>query len=270
MVEPATGLDGAEWFRPSEYRGELELLVGAPALRVWSPRICEGVEIVVLVGAPHVVHVNGVAHEAPVGVPFLVPAGTIWSAKRTTAGFFSLELGPMLFSRLCDQWPGRRWIMGPGFPRLHDRKMLETFWHSHKVLRAHGEAIARSQALIQLFTTVFEQLSGVPMRPTLVPAAGLERVRALLHEDPARDADLAQLAAVAGVSIFQLARAFKRRHGVTPWRYRDALRVSRARRLLAASHAVAEVAAALGFPSEPAFRSVFERNVGVGPERYAA
>jgi AraC-like DNA-binding protein len=268
MVDPATGLSEVEWFRPSGYDGELELLIGAPSVRSWSPRLCEGFEIVVLIGTPHVASIDGLSTEVPIGTPYLIPSGTVWSAKRTTAGFFTVELGPTLFSRLRDEWPARISSFGSGLPRLALRT-LGTFWRAHRILRSHQEAGARSEALLELLAAVFQQLSSAPPRAAPESAAGIERVRALLHEYPARDADVEQLARLAGVSIFQFVRAFKRRHGVTPRRYRDALRVARARRLLATDHPVGDVVAALGFSSEPVFRRLFEHSVGVRPERYA-
>ena len=81
---------------------------------------------------------------------------------------------------------------------------------------------------------------------------------------------LAELAAVAGLSRFELARTFRAQVGLPPHAFQLDLRVRRARALLAGGEPPAAVAAACGFADQSHLHRVFKRAVGVTPGRYAA
>jgi AraC-like DNA-binding protein len=259
-----TALQRVEVVRRADARGALELLVGAPAPRRWPARLCEGFEVALLVGPPHISVVAGRRLDVPSGVPFVKLPGTVWSAPRSTAGFLSLELSPTLFARLASEWPQRlqlrAFVGAPG--------ALDEFWAAHRVLRTDDDAAARSHALTRLLRSLFEELGGRMRVPEVATSRGLERARELMHDDPARVMTAEALAEVVGVSMFVVERVFKRRFGVSPLRYRDAIRVARARRLLAQGESIAEVTTRLGFASVESLRALFSGAVGVTPERY--
>jgi AraC-like DNA-binding protein len=79
---------------------------------------------------------------------------------------------------------------------------------------------------------------------------------------------LAELAAISGVSRFQLLRGFVRDIGVTPHAYLVQLRVRLARRLLAQRHTPAQAALLAGFADQSHLTRAFVRQVGVTPGRY--
>lgn len=77
---------------------------------------------------------------------------------------------------------------------------------------------------------------------------------------------LDQLAAVAMLSPFHFAHAFKQTMGLTPHQFVTSRRVDRAAQLLRTSTAsVADVACAVGMPNTSHFRRVFLRHTGVLP-----
>ncbi len=80
---------------------------------------------------------------------------------------------------------------------------------------------------------------------------------------------MAELAADAGLSRFELVRRFGQQNGVTPHAFQTNLRVDRARGLLATGVPPAEVAAVCGFADQAHLSRVFKRAVGVSPGRYA-
>jgi AraC-like DNA-binding protein len=71
------------------------------------------------------------------------------------------------------------------------------------------------------------------------------------------------------MSRFHLARGFAREFGLPPHAYQIALRVERARALLARGLRAVDVAAAVGFADQSHFARHFTRAVGVTPGRYA-
>jgi len=91
-----------------------------------------------------------------------------------------------------------------------------------------------------------------------------------LDSAPETPVSLAELAALSGVSRFQLLRGFAREVGITPHAYLVQRRVRLARRLLAAGQTPAQAAIQAGFADQSHMTRVFVRQVGVTPARYRA
>jgi AraC-like DNA-binding protein len=81
---------------------------------------------------------------------------------------------------------------------------------------------------------------------------------------------LAELAALAGVSRFQLLRAFSRELGITPHAYLMQRRVLLAQRFLADGETHAQAAIQAGFSDQSHMTRAFVRQVGVTPGCYRA
>jgi AraC-like DNA-binding protein len=87
---------------------------------------------------------------------------------------------------------------------------------------------------------------------------------------PQSQVSLAELAALSGVSRFQLLRAFSRQVGITPHAYLIQRRVLLAQRFLAAGQSPAQAALQAGFSDQSHMTRAFVRQVGVTPARYRA
>jgi AraC-like DNA-binding protein len=106
-------------------------------------------------------------------------------------------------------------------------------------------------------------------RLTTQAFADLCRARALLRS--ARPMPIRDAAAVARLSPFQFIRRFKALFGETPHQLRIAMRIDRARRLLALTdRAVTDVCLDVGFSSLGSFSALFARRVGRSPSAYRA
>lgn len=97
---------------------------------------------------------------------------------------------------------------------------------------------------------------------------GTARMRECLHEE-GLDIDLETLASKVGLNRFQALRAFKRRYGLPPHAYQICLRVARARSMLNAGAAPADVAVRCGFVDQSHLNRHFKRHLGVTPMQYA-
>jgi len=99
--------------------------------------------------------------------------------------------------------------------------------------------------------------------------AHLRRARDHIDRNYRDPLDLADLAAVAGLSKYHFARSFEATYGETPIRYLTRRRIERAQDLLrAANLTVTEVCMAVGFASLGSFSSRFTALVGESPSAY--
>lgn len=94
---------------------------------------------------------------------------------------------------------------------------------------------------------------------------GVSRVIERLADDVASTPTLSELAAIAGVSRFQLIRAVERRTGLTPFALLKQNRLNEARRLMATGFSIAEAAGATGFSDQSHFTRCFKATYGFTP-----
>lgn len=83
--------------------------------------------------------------------------------------------------------------------------------------------------------------------------------------DPLRPPSLAELAALAGASRFQLLRRFAAVHGCTPHAWLVQQRAERARALIAQGQPLADTAASCGFADQSHMSRQFTRQFGFTP-----
>jgi AraC-like DNA-binding protein len=108
-----------------------------------------------------------------------------------------------------------------------------------------------------------------PLDGPCLHTRAVRRARALLRERLADAVSLDELAAHAGLDKFRLCRAFRAEVGLPPHAWLTALRVLRAKELLAAGTAPREVAPLVGFYDQSRLNHHFRRIVGTTPGRYA-
>jgi len=102
--------------------------------------------------------------------------------------------------------------------------------------------------------------------PSPYVAKAIER----LDSAPETSVSLAELAALSGVSRFQLLRGFAREVGTTPHAYLVQRRVRLARQLLANGQTPVQAALQSGFADQSHMTRVFVRQLGITPSRYRA
>jgi len=132
---------------------------------------------------------------------------------------------------------------------------------------AQVDDLAREEALLALLAHVGARHTA--MRPLRQATAPIAHARARIDDDPASALTLADLAAEAGMSRFQLLRSFAHELGLPPHAYRMQRRVVLARRLIAHGAALADAAAAAGFADQSHMTRAFVRLLGVTPASYA-
>ncbi len=96
----------------------------------------------------------------------------------------------------------------------------------------------------------------------------LERARGFLHDHDDRTVTLGEMASVAGLSQFHLARYFKSAFGQAPISYHRDLRLARAAEMLRDGGSVAAVAEATGYSDQVALSHAFRRRYGAPPQSW--
>jgi AraC-like DNA-binding protein len=96
----------------------------------------------------------------------------------------------------------------------------------------------------------------------------LERARGFLHDHDHCNVTLGEMASVAGLSQFHLARYFKAAFGRAPISYHRDLRLMRAAELLRDGHSVASAAEATGYSDQVALSHAFRRRYGAPPQSW--
>lgn len=96
----------------------------------------------------------------------------------------------------------------------------------------------------------------------------LERARGFLHDHDHRNVTLGEMASIAGLSQFHLARYFKAAFGQAPISYHRDLRLARAAELLREGRSVAAAAEATGYSDQVALSHAFRRRYGAPPQSW--
>jgi AraC family transcriptional regulator len=129
------------------------------------------------------------------------------------------------------------------------------------------EASTLSHRLVEHLGHVYQAgaRAGAPPAGTLGPAT-LDRVVQYVHAYLAGPITLDRLAALAALSPYHFARAFKSTTGMPPHRFVTATRLETAKAALVGSpRPVTEVAQAVGFGNVSHFRRLFHREFGLRP-----
>jgi AraC-like DNA-binding protein len=157
-----------------------------------------------------------------------------------------------------------RWVV------FRDEGLRAALHGAHRALAEEPPGLAVDAAVLAAVDALRPHLEPGPPAPRMGPEhAAVRRARAYLEERWDAPVTLAELAAHAGLSRFELARTFRAQIGLPPHAFQLDLRIARARSLLAAGDPPAAVAAACGFCDQAHLTRVFKRGVGVTPARYA-
>lgn len=179
-----------------------------------------------------------------------------------------LYLDPGLVAReLQEDLPGDAEIARPV---LHDPVLARRFALAFDHLTtATPDPLAVEEGVLRMLAHLVARHGSVPPARSSPPPLVIRALRRL-DDCPEQSVTLADLAALSGVSRFQLLRGFTQATGITPHAYLLQQRVRLARRLLAAGQRPAEAAAGAGFADQSHLTRAFRRQLGITPARYRA
>lgn len=183
----------------------------------------------------------------------------------------------------CDRELSRILLAGlPGVFKVNVREEGTGLWLENAIrfsvteagaLPAGGEAVLARLAEALFIETLRRYIAALPAGQTgwLAGARDPEvgKALALLHHDPAKPWTIANLAHEVGLSRSVLAERFRHFLNEPPMTYLLRWRLQLGARLLQTTNrSVADIAAEVGYESEPAFNRAFRREYGTPPARF--
>jgi AraC-like DNA-binding protein len=151
-------------------------------------------------------------------------------------------------------------------PMFFDTRIAHLLAAAHDAFAEPAPALEREYHLSAFLRALARRSATLPAVNAANPA--LARVRDYMHAHYRDDVSLGTLAGVAAWGRHYLTRSFTRAYGIAPHRYLTHLRLSEARRQLRAGHAIADVAAAVGFSDQSHLHRRFKRAFGITPRQF--
>lgn len=212
----------------------------------------------------------------PVGSLSVIHPGEVHSARDpeerlTPSSFRMMYVEPVLLGEAAAQVAGRREAL-PFFrdPIILDKDLAWEFLGLHMALEGAAPSLEQDARLLSVLTRLVERHAGIRSSPP----PGRERravrlAREYLEDNLRESVPLEELARLANLSPFHLARVFRDEVGLPPHAYQTQARLGRARSLLLRGWPAARVARETGFADQSHLTRHFKRLIGVTPGRYA-
>ncbi|STR26030.1 Bacillibactin transport regulator [Janthinobacterium lividum] len=193
----------------------------------------------------------------------LVPAGCVHACNPLPGALWSYQMLHLDAQWLQAHAPA---LDGDTATVLHCPLLYAQFCAMNALLFSSAGTAEKDAALLAFLGACASARADVlPSERKPVPQR-LAPVLATLQTQPS--ASLRQLAQAAGLSPYQLIRAFRAATGMTPHAFQLNAHVNRARSGLQAGTALAQLAHELGFADQSHFQRVFKAHTGITPGRY--
>jgi AraC-like DNA-binding protein len=179
-----------------------------------------------------------------------------------------------LMQEIAEEVAGRPLSRPPWFPRtvIPDPELameLAQLLHCLHHAPAHRSELEQDTRLIGFLTKLIARWADLKALPPVRDGShGIARAREYLEAHLAEEADLADLAKMAGLSRSHFIRAFAKEMGLTPHAYLTDRRFRAASRLLGQGGGPSDVAAACGFFDQSHLNRIFKARMGVTPGAY--
>lgn len=217
-------------------------------------------------------------HPVPVGSLSVVHPGEVHSSRdpfdrRSPATYRVMYADPALLRGAAAEVGGSS-AGEPFFPDpiVLDKDLTRAFLGLHLALDGSASAprLEQDTRLLDVLTRLVERRAEGrrASRPTGEERRSVKLAREYLEDNVARNVSLEELARLANLSPYHLARAFAAEIGLPPHAYQTQARVQRARDLLLRGWPIAQAAQRTGFSDQSHLTRHFKRLVGVPPGRY--
>jgi AraC-like DNA-binding protein len=214
---------------------------------------------------------HGARHYAKPGSLVLLNPGDIHDGETADPAGWRYRMlypAPEVLARVASEIAGRP-TPAPCFRRavVHDPQAARLLLAAHHAAEVSRSALEREARLMEALTLLVTRHAEPAPTPTRANGehARVRRVCELIEDRLEEDLPLGALSAEARMSAWHFLRVFRRETGATPHLYLLQRRLARARQLLEAGEAPADVAAATGFSDQSHLTNRFRRTYGVTP-----
>lgn len=256
---------------------ELPFLEGRRAtgsLSCYAPHTHDSFSIGIVDGGQSVFSVAGRSTAIVPGDVVLVRAGDVHScnpAELQSWSYRMFHLDVHWLSRLLAETPSTRGLLQRMDSQvLHSASAVQLLDRMTAALDAHHAGLQADviTCLHELMLLCAETCAGESAMAA-GDSDGLQAVHDFLLAHCRERITLDTLAAIAGISRYQLIRQFNRRFGMTPHALQLDMKIRQARVLLRQGASAADAAYDTGFADQSHFHRVFKSRVAVTPLQYA-
>jgi AraC-like DNA-binding protein len=148
-------------------------------------------------------------------------------------------------------------------PVIRDARLARVLRRLFRRIERGSEALASEEALVESCVLLMTR-HGTACAAREAPA-DVRRVRERLADELCDPPSLAEMAAMTGLSRYQVLRRFEKAYGLPPHAWLMQRRAERARKLIGRGVGLGEAAAACGFADQSHMTRVFARQFGFTP-----
>ncbi|MBF5043781.1 MULTISPECIES: AraC family transcriptional regulator [Myxococcaceae] len=217
---------------------------------------------------------RGFGGDSPPGRMLVVEPGEPLLSSMSAPGLLTGRVITVSAARMREAWlaVGGSAAAHPVFPvpLITDPDFVSAFVAAHVAFSEAAPLLARDVALARLLEVLLVRYADRE-RHTVVrrqERLAVRRARAFLEAHACAAVRLDEVSEAVGLSKFHLAHAFQKEVGIPLHQYQLALRIDRAKQLLARGTHPGQVAVTLGFADQSHLNRLFKRMVGVTPGVY--
>lgn len=169
---------------------------------------------------------------------------------------------------LSEEVMGERSLLGFSQNVITNSKLKVCLKSLHQMIMSGGEKFEKEEMLFIIMSMLMEQY-GQPFENCIPECRNeIEKACLFMEEHYTEHISLEQLCKYSSLSKSTLLRAFTKTKGVTPYRYLQSIRISKAKLLLENGTSPIEAALQTGFADQSHFTNFFHMYIGLSPATY--
>ena len=261
-------------YKIADELGGLELLNAKYEKQNFSRHSHEGYTIGVIETGAQRFYRTGGHHIAPQDTIILVNADEVHSGHSASEGGWQYRAMYPLPEQLEHITRGLNLpnYGAPYFPEpvVYDPELANQLRLVFNTLDNSDNRLLRETLTYGVLTKLISKHSRSRLSPELETGAKrqLLLVKEFLDDFPQADVSLEELASLASLSPFHLARSFQKAFGLPPHAYQIQARLKMARNLLRQGHSISDTAQETGFHDQSHFHRHFKKAMGFTPGQY--
>ena len=180
----------------------------------------------------------------------------------------AINIPKEVMANMAEEITGKKELPGFSLNVLPDEEIVCYLRPLHQMIMEGFCGMGKEELLLLLISALIQKC-GVPFPKAITECREeVERACQFIRRNVSTRISLDQLCRYTGLSKSTLLRAFTREKGVTPYRYLEAIRIDRAKALLAEGMHPIDAAAETGFSDQSHFTNYFSSFIGLSPGAY--